>query len=83
MRGSTTMNPEAWSIAPKRPEADPAAAPRPIKVLIVDTAIAFGGTLVVARNLLKHLDSRLVDASLLSACSDGFVSSGFAGNSKV
>jgi glycosyltransferase involved in cell wall biosynthesis len=64
-------------------EADPAPAPRPIKVLIVDTAIAFGGTLVVARNLLKRLDSRLVDASLLSACSDGFVSAGFAGNAKV
>jgi glycosyltransferase involved in cell wall biosynthesis len=59
------------------------SAPRPIKVLIVDTAIAFGGTLVVARNLLKHLDSHLVDASLLSACSDGFVSPGFAGNAKV
>jgi glycosyltransferase involved in cell wall biosynthesis len=57
--------------------------PRPIKVLIVDTAIAFGGTLVVARNLLKHLDSRVVDASLLSACSDGFVSSKFAGDAKT
>src|SRR5580698_3442422 len=67
----------------KRPEADPAAASRPVKVLIVDTAIAFGGTLVVARNLLKHLDSRLVDASLVSACSDGFVSAGFAGNAQV
>ena len=66
-----------------RPEADPAPVSRPVKVLIVDTAIAFGGTLVVARNLLKHLDPRLVDASLLSACSDGFVSSGFAGNAKV
>jgi glycosyltransferase involved in cell wall biosynthesis len=65
------------------PEARPAPATRPIKVLIVDTAIAFGGTLVVARNLLKHLDSRLVDASLLSACSDGFVSPGFAGNAKT
>jgi glycosyltransferase involved in cell wall biosynthesis len=62
---------------------DTASAPRPIKVLIVDTAISFGGTLVVARNLLKHLDSRLVDASLLSACSDGFVSSGFVGNTKA
>jgi glycosyltransferase involved in cell wall biosynthesis len=66
-----------------RIEKDTASAPRPIKVLIVDTAIAFGGTLVVARNLLKHLDSRLVDASLLSACSDGFVSAGFAGNAKA
>jgi glycosyltransferase involved in cell wall biosynthesis len=77
------MKPEAWSTTPKQPEADSAPAPGPIKVLIVDTAIAFGGTLVVARNLLKHLDSRLVDASLLSACSDGFVSPGFAGNAKV
>jgi len=73
----------AGPTAPKWAEADPAPAPRPIKVLIVDTAIAFGGTLVVARNLLKHLDSRLVDASLLSACSDGFVSDGFAGDRKV
>ncbi len=77
------MAAKGWSITPKRPEADPAPARRPIKVLIVDTAIAFGGTLVVARNLLKHLDSRLVDASLLSACSDGFVSPGFAGTAEV
>jgi glycosyltransferase involved in cell wall biosynthesis len=77
------MKPEASSTMSKRPEADPAPALRPIKVLIVDTAIAFGGTLVVARNLLKHLDSRLVDASLLSACTDGFVSPGFAGNAET
>jgi glycosyltransferase involved in cell wall biosynthesis len=64
-------------------KAWPTPSRRPIKVLIVDTAISFGGTLVVARNLLKHLDSRLVDASLLSACSDGFVSPGFAGNAKA
>ena len=83
VRGSTTMNPEARSITPKRSEADPAPAPRPIKVLIVDTAIAFGGSLVVARNLLKHLDSRLINASLVSACSDGFVSSGFAGDAQT
>jgi glycosyltransferase involved in cell wall biosynthesis len=57
--------------------------PRPIKVLIVDTAIAFGGTLVVARNLLKHIDREVVDASLVSACSDGFVSSDFAGGPPV
>jgi glycosyltransferase involved in cell wall biosynthesis len=63
--------------------AVPAQAVRPIRVLIVDTAISFGGTLVVARNLLKHLDSNLVDASLVSACSDGFVSGNFAGNAEV
>lgn len=57
--------------------------PRPVRVLIVDTAIAFGGTLAVARNLLKHLDSNLVDASLVSACSDGFVSRGFAGSADI
>src|SRR5215469_2070105 len=56
---------------------------RPLRVLIVDTAIAFGGTLVVARNLLKHLDSNLIDASLVSACSDGFVSRGFAGEADI
>jgi glycosyltransferase involved in cell wall biosynthesis len=56
---------------------------RPVRVLIVDTAIAFGGTLAVARNLLKHLDSNLVDASLVSACSDGFVSRGFAGEADI
>lgn len=56
---------------------------RPIKVLIVDTAIAFGGSLVVARNLLKHLDTTLIDGSLVSACADGFVFPGFAGNAKV
>ncbi len=52
-------------------------------MLIVDTAIAFGGTLAVARNLLKHLDSNLIDASLVSACSDGFVSHGFAGEADI
>lgn len=56
---------------------------RPIRVLIVDTAIAFGGTLAVARNLLKHLDSSVIDASLVSACSDGFVSPGFAGDAGI
>lgn len=56
---------------------------RPIRVLIVDTAIAFGGSLVVARNLLKHLDPTVIDASLVSACKDGFVSEGFAGDAKI
>src|SRR5579863_1560266 len=56
---------------------------RPVRVLIVDTAVAFGGTLAVARNLLKHLDRNLIDASLVSACSDGFVSRGFAGESGI
>jgi glycosyltransferase involved in cell wall biosynthesis len=60
-----------------------AQSPRPIRVLIVDTAIAFGGTLAVARNLLKHLDGKVVDASLVSACSDGFVSHGFAGDAHI
>ena len=56
---------------------------RPVRVLIVDTAIAFGGTLAVARNLLKHLDRNLIDASLVSACSDGFVSNDFAGDADI
>jgi glycosyltransferase involved in cell wall biosynthesis len=56
---------------------------RPVKVLIVDTAIAFGGTLAVARNLLKHIDPAAVDASLVSACCDGFVSKNFAGGATV
>lgn len=56
---------------------------RPVRVLIVDTAIAFGGTLAVARNLLKHLDRNLIDASLVSACSDGFVSNDFAGAADI
>jgi glycosyltransferase involved in cell wall biosynthesis len=56
---------------------------RPVRVLIVDTAIAFGGTLAVARNLLKHLDRDLIDASLVSACSDGFVSDDFAGDADI
>ncbi len=77
------MTSDARSSTLKRSRAEPTSVPRPLKVLIVDTAIAFGGTLVVARNLLKHLDPNLVDASLVSACSDGFVSLGFAGNSTV
>jgi glycosyltransferase involved in cell wall biosynthesis len=76
-RGDTAHSPARASPA----EPDPPT--RPIRVLIVDTAIAFGGTLAVARNLLKHLDPGRVDASLVSACSDGFVSSGFAGKAQV
>ncbi|MGC2498663.1 MAG: glycosyltransferase family 4 protein [Acidobacteriaceae bacterium] len=64
--------------APASTQASPA-----VRVLIVDTAIAFGGTLAVARNLLKHLDRNLIDASLVSACSDGFVSRGFAGEADI
>ncbi len=62
---------------------NPTGAQRPLRVLIVDSAIAFGGTLVVARNLIIHLDPRLIDAALVIACSDGFVSPGFAGNATV
>ena len=67
------------------PPAEPANSPltRPVRVLIVDTASAFGGTLVVSRNLLKHLDPRHVEASLVSACKDGFVTPGFAGAAPV
>lgn len=65
------------------PRADAAPPPRPVRVLIVDTAVAFGGSLAVARNLLKHLNPDLIDASLISACSDGFVAQGFAGARQV
>lgn len=75
--GTTPANP-----AERSPPAS-AGGSRPIRVLIVDTAIAFGGTLAVARNLLKHLDGNLIDASLVSACSDGFVSHGFAGETDI
>jgi len=68
---------------PQRLATDPVPRIRPVKVLIVDTAVAFGGSLAVARNLLKHLDTTLVDASLVSACSDGFVSQEFAGDKQV
>ena len=71
------------SSAQERPPAAPAPASRPLRVLIVDTAIAFGGTLAVARNLLKHLDSKVIEASLVSACADGFVSDGFAGEAQI
>lgn len=69
--------------APERSAPASAQVSRPVRVLIVDTAIAFGGTLAVARNLLKHLDRNVIDASLVSACSDGFVSHGFAGNADI
>jgi glycosyltransferase involved in cell wall biosynthesis len=68
---------------PERSLPASAQVSRPVRVLIVDTAIAFGGTLAVARNLLKHLDANQVDASLVSACSDGFVSHGFAGETDI
>jgi glycosyltransferase involved in cell wall biosynthesis len=76
--GSETTTSEARGVS-----TDSAQASRPIRVLIVDTAIAFGGTLAVARNLLKHLDRNLIDASLVSACSDGFVSNDFAGDAHI
>ena len=63
--------------------ATPGRISRPIRVLLVDTAVAFGGTLVVSRNLLTHLDPRRIDASLVTACLDGFVSPGFAGSVPV
>lgn len=70
--------------SPREPApVDSGQVSRPVRVLIVDTAIAFGGTLAVARNLLKHLDGNLIDASLVSACSDGFVSHGFAGEAHI
>ena len=77
MTSPLRSNPERRTV----PDSPP--FPRPVKVLIVDTAIAFGGSLAVTRNLLKHLDANVVDASLVSACSDGFVSDGFAGNTEI
>lgn len=82
---STVEKPSGGTSANPVERSPPASArgSRPVRVLIVDTAIAFGGTLAVARNLLKHLDGNLVDASLVSACSDGFVSRGFAGETDI
>lgn len=77
------MNSQARPTPPRPSAAEPLATDRPVKVLIVDTAIAFGGTLAVARNLLKHLDRSVIDASLLSACMDGFVSHDFAGDANI
>ncbi len=69
--------------AASHPEPTASALPRRLRVTIVDTAIAFGGTLAVARNLLKHLDPVVIDASLVSACRDGFVGRDFAGRTAV
>lgn len=77
------MTSEASSPQPKQPAAESVPLTRPVKVLVVDTAIAFGGSLAVARNLLTHLDTNVIDASLVSACSDGFVSQGFAGDAEI
>ena len=86
------MKPESLDEPAMNAPESPAPAPidptsssmsRPVRVLIVDTASAFGGTLVVSRNLLKHLDPRRVEASLVSACKDGFVTPGFAGAAPV
>lgn len=68
---------------PEHSPAQRAAVTRPVRVLIVDTAIAFGGTLVLTRNLLKHLNPQVVHASMVSACSDGFVSGEFVKNAQV
>lgn len=84
MPGAWQMPPNETTVSsPERSPSDSSAAPRRVRVLIVDTAIAFGGSLVVARNLLRHLDSNLIEASLVSACSDGFVSHDFAGNVEI
>lgn len=74
---------DARSVQPAERAAEPVPRSRPVRVLIVDTAVAFGGSLAVARNLLKHLDGKVIEASLVSACSDGFVSQGFAGEKPV
>ena len=84
MPGARQMPPnETTANSQERSPSGASAAHRRVRVLIVDTAIAFGGSLVVARNLLRHLDSNLIEASLVSACSDGFVSDIFAGSSNV
>ena len=75
--------PAPESSAPGPVDPTTSSVARPVRVLIVDTARAFGGTLVVSRNLLKHLDPRRVEASLVSACKDGFVAPGFAGTAPV
>lgn len=82
---STVAQPARGDASAQSGRSRPASArgTGPVRVLIVDTAVAFGGTLAVARNLLKHLDSNLIDASLVSACSDGFVSRGFAGEADI
>lgn len=77
------MHTSADTTSRKESGKDIPRSQRRIRVLIVDTAVAFGGTLVVARNLLTHLDPNLIDASLVSACSDGFVSRGFAGEADI
>ncbi len=80
---SHTVDARSADGSPTQPPPASVQAIRPVRVLIVDTAIAFGGTLAVARNLLKHLDGNLIDASLVSACADGFVAGGFAGEAGV
>ena len=82
MAGASSES-EPTTSATRAPPRESIQASQPVRVLIVDTAIAFGGTLAVARNLLKHLDRNLIDASLVSACSDGFVSNDFAGDADV
>jgi glycosyltransferase involved in cell wall biosynthesis len=79
----TSAGSEATTSTARALPLESAKVSMPVKVLIVDTAIAFGGTLVIARNLLKHLDRDLIDASLVSACSDGFVANNFAGDADI
>jgi len=45
----------------------------PVRVAIVDNALAFGGTLTVIRNLVKHLSPDAVRISVITACPDPFI----------
>lgn len=44
-----------------------------VRVVIVDNAIAFGGTLAVVRNLVRHLDPDKVELTVITACSEPFL----------
>jgi glycosyltransferase involved in cell wall biosynthesis len=42
-------------------------------LLIIDNAMAFGGTLSVTRNLARHLDPKKIDVTVITACSEAFM----------
>ena len=45
----------------------------PVRVVIVDGAVAFGGTLTVVRNLVRHLDPEKVEVTVITACTEPFL----------
>jgi glycosyltransferase involved in cell wall biosynthesis len=55
----------------------------PIRVVIIDNAMSFGGTLSVVRNVVRHLDSDKIQVTVITACSEPFLDVAASNRTKV